>query len=332
MKKLYINAEDLHLQIIKSKINILKKICCWLLYFLFFTCQLALSQTEYEYTPFPDSNAIWSEVCRAPVSENYELDYHVLALFNEDTVINSIEYHKLFRLYDTVLNRKKAEYIGGIREDSLQRVYYKGLNLYKDYLYMNTNENGEVLLYDFSLQVGDSLYGGNFMLSYEYLVVEDIDTVTICGEYRKRFHFQYSWQKWIEGIGNINGLLFVSGTIPTNGVKNTLICFKKQGICEYSSPEYESCYPGPLVGINEPSSKSGVEIYPNPAGELLHFRTRKTYSMLCIYDLQGKKQKAINIPKEKNFSIRVSAFPPGLYFYRLTGASGYADTGKFIVK
>src|SRR6056297_1556106 len=292
------------------------------------------AQGEYEYTPFPDSNAIWSEVYRAPVSENYEKDYHVLALFNEDTVINSIEYHKLFRLYDTVLNREKAEYIGGIREDTLKRVYYKGDQL--NWImpeYFTTNENGEVLLYDFSLQEGDTLWGGNFILGDdEYLVVEDVDTLEINGEYRRKLHFQYPWQKWIEGIGNVNGLLFVSGDIPNNGVKNTLICFRKQGILEYSSPEYESCYPGPLVGINELSSKSGVEIYPNPAGELLHFNTRETFNRLCIYDLQGKKQKAINIPKEKNFSIRVSAFPPGLYFYRLTGASGREYTEKFIVK
>ncbi len=294
------------------------------------------AQLKYEYTPFPDSNAIWSEVCRAPVSENYELDYHIIALFNEDTVINSIEYHKLFRIYDTVLNREKAEYIGGIREDSLKRIYCRmksGETSYWWYpSYIIVNENEEILLYDFSLEKGDTLRGGNFMLSDDYLVVEDVDTLKINGEFRRKLHFQYSWQKWIEGIGNINGLLFVSGTIPTNGVKNTLICFRKQGILEYSSPEYESCYPGPLVGINEPSSKSGVEIYPNPAGELLHFNTRETFNRLCIYDLQGKKQKAINIPKEKNFSIRVSAFPPGLYFYRLTGASGYTDTGKFIIK
>src|SRR6056297_256665 len=315
--------------------SIKKQILVPIVFIVLATIQLQ-AQGEYEYTPFPDSNAIWSEVCRAPVSENYELDYHVLALFNEDTVINSIEYHKLFRIYDTVLNREKAEYIGGIREDSLKRIFIniKVENETIPWWYPpgGTNENEEILLYDFSLQEGDTLRGGNFMLSDEYLVVEDVDTLEINGEFRRKLHFQYPWQKWIEGIGNVNGLLFVSGDIPNNGVKNTLICFRKQGILEYSNPEYESCYPGPLVGINELSSKSGVEIYPNPAGELLHFNTRETFNRLCIYDLQGKKQKAINIPKEKNFSIRVSAFPPGLYFYRLTGASGREYTEKFIVK
>src|SRR6056297_3664257 len=141
--------------------SIKKQILVPIVFIVLATIQLQ-AQGEYEYTPFPDSNAIWSEVYRAPVSENYEKDYHVLALFNEDTVINSIEYHKLFRLYDTVLNREKAEYLGGIREDSLNRVYYKGLNLYEDYLYMDTNQTGEVLLYDFSLEIGDTLYDAFF--------------------------------------------------------------------------------------------------------------------------------------------------------------------------
>ena len=48
---------------------------------------------EYQYVPFPDSNAVWSEFYWSSEAPGI---YNKYALFNEDTVINNITYHKLF--------------------------------------------------------------------------------------------------------------------------------------------------------------------------------------------------------------------------------------------
>jgi len=304
-----------------------------LLFILLFSCLFSYGQEEYEYTPFPDSNAIWSEIYRAPVSEGYKEEYRALAIFNEDTIINSIKYHKLFRLYDTLLNRDKAVYLGGIREDSSKRVFYKGDNLYEEYLYMNTNDNGEVLLYDFSLEVGDTLYGGNFALSdEEKLIVTKIDTILYNNSFRRKHHFQFSRQKWIEGIGNIRGLLFISGALPTNGIYNTLICFKQNGEQKYLNPEYEECFPGVLSSKIKAPGENEVLVYPNPSAGHIHFEKLQDFKILTIYDLHGQIIENREIYSKDCLTLDTYRFPPGMYFYKLAGISCRNETGKFLVK
>ena len=305
----------------------------YLIVFLTAISLFTQAQDEYEYTPFPDSNAIWSEYYEPPLGSDEDPSYHALALFNEDTVINSITYHKLFRLYDTVLNREKAEYIGGIREDSSKRVYYNGTNLYEEYLHMNTNENGEVLLYDFSLEVGDTLYERFFGGGNEFSVVSEIDTVYMAQKLRKFIYFEdYYWVEWIEGIGNIRGLLFISASLPTNGIYNTLVCFKRDGRQEYFNDQFNGCFPGPLASSIEDVKGKSVRVFPNPAKERICFKNAEDYEHLSIYNLNGKKLKQKPVFNRKRISISLSAYSPGMYFYKLIGPSGQIKTGKFIVK
>jgi len=297
---------------------------------------LTHAQDEYEYTPFPDSNAIWSEYYEPPLGSDECPSYHALALFNEDTVINSITYHKLFRLYDTVLNREKAEYIGGIREDTAKRVYCRmksGETTHWWYpSYVNVNEKEEILLYDFSLEEGDTLYGGNFMLHDDYLVVEKIDTVIDNEELRKKYSFERGWVKWIEGIGNVRGLLFLSASLPTNGVNNTLICFKRDGKQEYFNDQFSECFPGQLASAIGEVNTQSARVFPNPAKESVYFEHAGDYERVCIYTLNGKQLIQQPISEQDRISVSVSAFPPGMYFYKLIGSSGQTKTGKFIVK
>ena len=83
---------------------------------------------EYQYVPFLDSGAIWSEVY---FPKSGELDpvkqiFERFTLSGEDTLINATSYKKLYLFYDSVFNLKTATYVGGIREDYQKRVYYIG--------------------------------------------------------------------------------------------------------------------------------------------------------------------------------------------------------------
>ena len=77
---------------------------------------------EYRYIPFADSNAVWSEVYWKPISEpDPRWEYNQYALFNEDTIINGITYHKLFHTNASEITRKNSTCIGGIREDNIKK-------------------------------------------------------------------------------------------------------------------------------------------------------------------------------------------------------------------
>ena len=137
------------------------------------------------YCLFPDSNAVWSEV--NDIDDPPWRIYHLFGLLNQDTIIDSIKYHKLFSFSDTIFTRENATFVGGIREDSLKRIYYKGKNVFESYL-IDPHPDEEKLLYDFSLNVGDT-----FRLNHSYafseddsLVVSKIDSLLINNKYRKK--------------------------------------------------------------------------------------------------------------------------------------------------
>ena len=120
--------------------------------------QVALSQ-EYEYVPFPDSGAVWSELYQFP--ESYWGDtaiahpiYERFAVNGEDTIINEISYKKLFIFFDTVFNKSDATCVGGIREDENKRVYFKGDAIIHNFKPMiDYYDYDEIMLFDFSLNV-----------------------------------------------------------------------------------------------------------------------------------------------------------------------------------
>ena len=118
----------------------------------------------------------------------------------------------------------------GIREDTLRRQVFLA----------NSSFSEEILLYDFSLETGDTVtrntyinYGGGIQNNF---IVSHIDTVNIGGVLRKKIYISCSehliftsfasTEAWIEGIGGNLGLLFPIFIYDTTDVcENLLICF-----------------------------------------------------------------------------------------------------------
>ncbi len=145
---------------------------------------------------------------------------------NEDTLIADKVYYSLQMSYDydTITNTwSKWFQRDWIREDS-GRVYIftnrevdtngsKGWTMCK-----SQNTGAEYLLYDFNLQVGDSIgftreytfWGGYSESMFAPVRVTKVDSIEIDGEFYKRISFKDSvdfMETWIEGIGSDKGLL-----------------------------------------------------------------------------------------------------------------------------
>lgn len=162
-----------------------------------------------EYIHFPDSNAIWSEVfiSQQPFyTETYQ--YGMIG----DTLINSIIYHKIYRLNDTIYPLNPGQYCGAIREDSEKRIFLYGSECTPFGLGQE-----EVLLYDFSKSVGDTVFVGiDGIGPAGYLIINTIDSILIENNYRKTFHFTTLEDVfWIEGIGSTRGLFSPIIELPT---------------------------------------------------------------------------------------------------------------------
>ena len=173
------------------------------LYTFLFTLIIVLFATEsraQEYVPFPLSNAIWSEVFTSKQPD--EVETYQFGI-EGDTVYNNIQYSKLYLLNDTVYPLSVGRYCGGIQEDDMKRIYIIDCDCV---MFPTIPIIDEVVLYDFSKSIGDTLFVGMYSFyPFSYLIIHEIDSVLIDGNYRKRFDF--GLEEWIEGIGSTRGLL-----------------------------------------------------------------------------------------------------------------------------
>ncbi|MCK9452407.1 MAG: T9SS type A sorting domain-containing protein [Bacteroidales bacterium] len=294
-----------------------------------------------DYVPFPTDNVIWSEVYSN--IQPFQIDTYQYGI-SGDTLINSQLYRKIYRLYDTIYPVVPGSYCGAIREDSSKRIFSIGC----DCVYPGSPFDEEVLLYDFSKAVGDTIFVGVEGIGpLGYMIIDSIGSVLIDGNYRKTFHFT-SWNRgrkvnsnwiedyWIEGIGSTRSLFSPLQYVTTGYGKWELICFNQENEVKYLNPKYNSCFPL-LTGANSINMQNeAVKIYPHPVTSIsvieLMSSTGSYFQHIAIYNVLGQQVNAMNITAKTKVFINRADFKPGLYIYRLSGQHTKPETGKIIFK
>jgi hypothetical protein len=195
-------------------------------------------------------------------------------------------------------------------------------------------------LYDFSLEVGDSvLYNinGNYL---EWIDILDVDSVLINGSHYKRFYFDepsmsaFDWlnEVWIEGIGSIHGPLFpryprkFSGEMPDSML---LTCSFSSGQDVWNNSDYDDCYVNDVLGLKMYSQNS-FSVYPNPfSTEIYVESTNSGIEQIIIYVQLGKVVLKIDDYTEGE-RIDMSTFDSGLYLLKIK--ADQSSTIKRIIK
>jgi DNA/RNA endonuclease YhcR with UshA esterase domain len=84
------------------------------------------------------------------------------------------------------------------------------------------------------------------------------------------------------------------------------------------------------TGMNE-IEKNKVNVYPNPANNVLNFELNISTATVQLFDITGKTLKSINT-NNNNFSVSLSDFNNGIYFYSIMDAEGKKiATNRFVV-
>ena len=201
------------------------------------------------YVPWPPINR---------VTDAYKLE--------GDTVVDGTTYKKL-------LTTQSEQYDnwglwGLLRETNERQVFSR------KYRWNHTFES-ETLLYDFSIEPGDSIcYGESSCL----LLLRKSDTILDDGTVRKRYDFQYKdggylmdeYETWIEGIGSEYGLLHSGSRVLVGGIYD-LLCYYEDEDPIWQNPQLNSCYinthSGGTIGttfLDEESSLYYTIISTNP--------------------------------------------------------------------
>jgi hypothetical protein len=276
-----------------------------------------------QYVHFPDSNALWILDFVGP--EVYAV--------NGDTTINNVGYKKYF-VCNFCVNILPTTLYGFLREDTLTKKVFG----------FTTDTTSEQLLYDFSLNVGDTTSVFSFMwgtYGYAFVKVSAIDSILILGQYRKRLAIvdlggnSNSYPEfWIEGIGSTFGL-FKSGITghPPNswgglGVPQ-LVCFQQNDSLLYHNQNFSGCYPNQWLGNRSSLKDKTIQIFPNPVNDKIYFANLTTNSIVSIYNSLGQMQETNS--KLNNNGIDISNLAKGFYTYSITDhQQNIMAIGKFI--
>lgn len=266
--------------------------------------QPLLSQS---YQPFPDSNATWCDERFDngwPVSNYFYFFYKT----NGKSTINDTVYTIISDNYDQV------------------RCYLREEN--KKVFCRLTPDDQEFVLYDFDIDIGDTIklhqcYGE----SYDGYV-EGIDSLLIGDQYHKRYFIQcWEWLSFYftEGIGSDAGLMYCD--LPWVDMYGNLYCFslndtiyKIDGSGEKGSGD---CWQS--IGIQETPAEQ-LEVYPNPVRDYIYVSYDKK-CRLALFDITGKQCR-----NSSSNCIYVSDLEQGIYFLKVYSTTGNVLNQYKIVK
>lgn len=276
-----------------------------------------------------------------PYPNNYS-EFHCFALKDNDTTINGKLYHKLYQSTDTLFT--EAKLCGGIREEN-KKVYFYPID---PSLYWYDNLAKELILYDFSLKLGDTIRAiDSFRIGDSDLKVVNIDSTLTVNGYRKTIKFgdtdgfPFPWAVWVEGIGSLRGLLFETGPVPNNGYFNDLICLRQNNVFiyhydnnntnQYHHDRYDDCYYIKPDAVKTVAMNTKLIITPNPVITTARIEFEKLDNRrLILTDLYGKTLNGYNIEGKTSIEISRAGLSNGSYFITIYDKNGNRQTTKVI--
>ena len=188
----------------------------------------------------------------------------------------------------------------------------------------------DILIYDFTAQVGDTLRFGDFH-EFDFFVVDSISIEQIGGKDRRKFWFglEYDFtgepvaiETWTEGIGSDMGLLFSGWYYVTGGYYRAL-CFHQNGELLWQNDYYGTC----MIDAVEEEVAPAVTVYPNPASETVRIEGLEP-AEVQVYNTLGQMVKTVKDSHE----INMAGLPQGVYLLRIADADGNIYTNKITVR
>ncbi len=264
-----------------------------ILSFFFLVFVYSTGVSAQSYLPFPDSAARW-------VNAGFYSGQGLTSGFyycadGEDTVINTLSYTRME-------NCLTGDYLGAFR-DTVGKVFY----VPKDSL-------SESLIYDFSLQTGDTVnyYHEDFGFGANQAVIQGTDTWLVNGVNRRVLYLDAS--TWIEGIGCDRGFL-VSHSYNVSNYSPLLYCMSVNDTIHYgysasSSGSNVSC--DFFIGLNE-LEKQSVEVFPNPVNYEFYFNLSGQIDAVVLTSLDGKSFVMEYSRNDSEYTVNVQGLAAGTY-------------------
>jgi hypothetical protein len=294
-------------------------------FLVIFSSLLGMSQA---YHPLIRPNTYWDVGYRIEVQFCYTSAHRYEFIFG-DTTVNGHSYRNTRRYPITgepgpgmticppyqVMNQWAIMHY--MREDTLSK---------KVYVYCNYCNPTDQLLYDFSLNEGDTLNSEYATGGNDLVITSVSDTVLFNGQVRKKFSFIDPFGVpccYVESIGSPYGLF--ERLITLLGGSSDLMCVKEIGV-NLAGIICDTYFTG-VTQIND----DPVSVFPNPAHDKITVTLEGSFQpcVLKLFDTRGREVLATKLSTDENV-IPVSQLDPGIYIYRLRSENS-SGQGKLIL-
>jgi len=237
------------------------------------------------------------------------------------------------------------KFLGFLREDSVNKKVY----FYDQFSYPTPNLDSERLLYDFDIDVGDTIdifyrAAENNPMQPIRLVVDSIgigdrfndgllgpfSMPPLIDDSARVFNLQPAGPNpsnnsersitWVEGVGSVAGPMR-SGKAGGLFLEYDLVCFHQNEQLEYysvSNPNLDSSSDScaSIVSL-EAAEKKSYRIYPNPTTESFIIEYNHPIASFQIYNAKGQIVYQAQEVKATKLEINLADLPKGIYFIRL---------------
>ena len=265
-----------------------------------------------EYVPIIQEGNVWNTL--DVTVGMYNTYYNNVNWFSGDTIIDDVQYAKLMGTTDG-----DAPHLFSLLREDDGKVWER------------LNNQGEILLYDFTANVGDTLWCGLWADEYHYNIVDSISIEHIGGVDRKKFWFglEYGWfgtaaaEIWIEGIGSDLGLLY-SGSASISGAYYCTLCFHQNDELIWQNPNYDDCTfdaVGENIGVKK-------VLYPNPTRGTIRIEAKNILNV-SIYNYLGEMIFETET-SDNTFEYDFSEKKSGLYIIKVRMSDGKEFTERIV--
>lgn len=295
-----------------------------------------------EYIPLPEEDGFWKVEHYGPDCFDEEpyggLCYVSQTYLEGDTIINDISYNKVYEngmSYNSYPNPTSywgPYYRGCYRNDIANKKVF--------FIRSWDPQNEEVLLYDFNLQIGDTIqtYLTTDIGSQEPKVVESIDSVLVSfvnNTYAKRYKLSdYMLDLYlVEGIGSMGGL--VDQILEGFEYDNRVICFQNDSDgLNWNVGGNSSC--DIISSVYEPKlTNTNLSLSPNPARNhievLLNDAMNSSNSRINIYQINGLLVQSISM-RSTCVILNIEDYNSGVYIIEIESDGIVQAREKMIVQ
>lgn len=248
---------------------------------------------------FPDSNVVfvnsfYQELPFGQIGWPYQLvEVTNFCVDDSDTLIANDTFKKVIKCPEQV-------YHGAYRSEN-RKVYF-----------VPKDSTNQFLLYDFSVEVGDTIpqvyfeyfYGdGMFLTDY---VIYHIDTIFVNGNPHKRIN-----DNWVEGIGNLQGFL-LEPFFNISQYRVELTCMSIENTVYFPMQDVIPC---PLDLAVSDVILPKIAISPNPTSDKLIIEGINDAAEINVINAQGK---TVDFRRLSTHELAVSDLVAGVYFVQVT--------------